>query len=91
MHALVVKGIKMTSFQIFQSVMLTLIAVTGAGIVLTRNPKRQIFIACIFGVLQAVLFFALRSPDVALSEVAVGIIALPSLVLATLAKLEKAK
>lgn len=91
MGALVVKGSKMSSFQIFQSVMLALIAVTGAGIVLTRNPKRQILIGCIFGVLQAVLFFAMHSPDVALSEAAVGIIALPSLVLAVLARLEKAK
>lgn len=81
----------MISFQVLQAVLLALIAVAGAAVVLTRNPRRQIFVAGIFGLLEAILFFMFHSPDVALSELAVGAIALPSLVLATLAKLEKTK
>ncbi len=71
------------------AVLLTLIAAAGTAVALTRNPKRQIFVAGIYGLLQSILFYLLHSPDVALSELAVGTIALPALVLATLAKLEK--
>ncbi|HVU99732.1 MAG TPA: hydrogenase subunit MbhD domain-containing protein [Verrucomicrobiae bacterium] len=81
----------MTGFRIFQGVTLALVALTGAAVVFTRDPKRQVFIAGIYGALQGILYFSLHSPDVALSEIAVGSIALPALVLATLAKLEKVK
>ncbi|HVM49069.1 MAG TPA: DUF4040 domain-containing protein [Candidatus Acidoferrum sp.] len=79
----------MRLFKVVQLVLLVSIALAGTAVVLTRNPKRQIFIAGIFGLLEAILFYALHSPDVALSELAVGSIAVPALVLATLAKLEK--
>ena len=78
----------MISYRIFFAVTLILIAVVGTAVVLTRNPKRQIFVAAIYGLLQSILFYLLQSPDVALSEIAVGSVALPVLVLATLARLE---
>jgi len=79
------------SFQLFQVLTLSMVAVSGTAVVLTRNPKRQVFVAAIYGLLQSILFYALHSPDVALSEIAVGAVALPALTLATLAKLEKSK
>ncbi len=79
----------MTTFKILQAAMLVAIALTGTAVVLTRNPKRQVFIAGVFGLFETILFYLFHSPDVALSELAVGTIALPALVLATLAKLEK--
>lgn len=81
----------MNSFTTFQAVAFGMIAVAGTAVVLTRNPRRQIFVAGIFGLFQAILFYMLHSPDVALSEIAVGTIAMPALVLATLAKLERSK
>ncbi len=78
----------MILFKTLQLVLLALIAFAGTSVVFTRNPKRQVVIAGIYGLLQATLFYMLHSPDVALSELAVGSIALPALVLATLAKLE---
>lgn len=81
----------MKTFTVFQAILLVLIGLTGTAVVLMRNPKRQVFMAGIFGLLQGILFYALHSPDVALSEIAVGTIALPALVLATLAKLERSK
>ncbi len=81
----------MISFKVAQVLLLISIAVAGTAVVLTRNPKRQVFIAGVYGLLEAVLFYALHSPDVALSELAVGAIGLPALVLATLAKLQKMK
>ena len=81
----------MTVFNTFQTFLLALIALSGTAVALTRNPKHQIFIAGLYGLLEAILFYTLHSPDVALSELAVGTVALPTLVLATLAKLEKVK
>ena len=75
----------------FEILLFSLLGVIGTAVVLTRNPKRQIFIAGVFGLVEAILFYALQSPDVALSELAVGTIALPALVLVTLAKLERMK
>jgi energy-converting hydrogenase B subunit D len=79
----------MTAFTALQVLLLVSIALAGTAVVLTRNPKRQVFIAGVFGLLEATLFYDLHSPDVALSELAVGTIALPILVLATLGKLQR--
>ncbi len=81
----------MLTFTILQAALFGLLALAGTAVVLTRNPKRQIFIAGVYGLLQATVFYLVHSPDVALSELAVGSIGLPVLVLLTLAKLEKAK
>ncbi len=81
----------MSSFELLQWVLFSLVGLAGTAVVLTRNPKRQIFVAGIFGLLEATVFFMVHSPDVALSELAVGSIGLPVLVFLTLAKLERAK
>jgi uncharacterized MnhB-related membrane protein len=81
----------MSAFQILQIVLLALVGVAGTAVVLTRNPKRQVFAAGIFGLLLSAVFFLLHSPDVALSEIAVGSVGLPALLLFTLARLEKNK
>ncbi len=79
----------MIAFNSLQIVVFGLTGLIGTAVVLTRDPKRQIFIAGIYGVLQATLFYLVHSPDVALSELTVGTIGLPVLVLYTLARLEK--
>lgn len=85
------KNSAMISYKTFTALVLLLIALAGAAVVLTRNPKRQVIVASIYGLLQAVLFYLLQSPDVSLSELAVGTVALPVIVLATLARLERTK
>jgi energy-converting hydrogenase B subunit D len=42
-----------------------------------------------YGVLLAVLFLAFQAPDVTLSELTVGAVILPAIVLLTLAKIRK--
>ncbi len=79
------------AFSVLQIVLFSLVMLAGTAVALTRNPKRQVFIAGIYGLLQATLFYMVHSPDVALSELAVGSIGLPVLVFMTLAKIEKAK
>jgi uncharacterized MnhB-related membrane protein len=46
----------------------------------------QVFIYTTFGMMLALLFFVLHAPDVALSEVAVGTLAVPVMVLVALMK-----
>ena len=68
-----------------------LLAVGGGGtaVVLTRDPTRQVIVTGFFGLLLAVLFFVLQAPDVGLSQIVVGGVAVPVMALLTLAKLRE--
>lgn len=66
-----------------------LVALGGTLVVLTRDPRRQIIIFSVYGMLLTLLFMVLKAPDVALSELAVGTAALPLMLLVTLGVLAK--
>ena len=70
-----------------QATMLTLVAVGGTAVVVIRDSLRQAMVASFFGILLALLFFVLQAPDVALSEIVVGTVALPLMILLSLAKI----
>lgn len=72
---------------VLQIVALAAVAIGGTGVALTPNPLRQTLALGIYGLALMFLFFAFQAPDVALSEIAVGTIGLPLIVLATLRKL----
>lgn len=67
------------------ALMLMMTAVAGAGVVLTRDPRRQVLAIAANGLVLALLFMALQAPDVAYSEIAVGTVAVPLLFLVALA------
>ena len=69
-----------------QAVLLVLVGVAGTLVALTRDPLRQAILTGTFGLLLALLFFALQAPDVALSQLVVGGLALPAMVLLALAE-----
>jgi energy-converting hydrogenase B subunit D len=69
-----------------QAVALTMVGLGGWAVVATRDPVRQAIMLALDGLALAVLFFAFQAPDVALSELAVGAVALPMILLLTLAK-----
>lgn len=54
-------------------------------VVLTRDPRRQVLVMSLYGIVLTILFVALRAPDVAFSELAVGAVATPLMLLVTLA------
>jgi energy-converting hydrogenase B subunit D len=64
-----------------------LVAVTGTGVVLSREPRRQVLAMAANGLAIGLLFMALQAPDVAFSEITVGTAALPLLFLVTLASI----
>jgi energy-converting hydrogenase B subunit D len=69
------------------ALLLTVVAVSATVTVLIREPVRQAMALGIMGLLLAVLFYALQAPDVALSELGVGGVAIPVMLTLTIAKL----
>jgi len=63
-----------------------LVAVCGTLAVLDRDPLHQALILGLYGLLLSVLFIVLQAPDVALSEIVVGGVAYPLMVMLALAK-----
>ncbi len=68
--------------------LLLLLATTGAGVVLTRTPRRQVLALSVNGLVLALLFMALQAPDVAFAEITVGAAAVPLLFLVVLASMK---
>ncbi len=64
---------------------LILAAVSGWLVVVTRDPRRQVYALAGNGLVLGLLFLALEAPDVALSEIAVGTAVTPFLFLVALA------
>jgi uncharacterized MnhB-related membrane protein len=71
-----------------QVTILVLVAAGATGVVLIRAPARQVVALSVYGLLLAVLFMTFQAPDVTLSELTVGAVALPILLLLTLAKVK---
>jgi uncharacterized MnhB-related membrane protein len=69
--------------------LLTLVAVAGTAVVLTREPTRQAIVVGVMGLALALLFFAVQAPDVALSELVVGGAAVPLMLLLAIGKVRE--
>jgi uncharacterized MnhB-related membrane protein len=67
--------------------LLVLTAVAGGGVALSRNPRRQVMAMSANGLVLAALFMALQAPDVAFSELTVGMVAVPLLFLVILSSI----
>lgn len=73
-----------------QGALLLLVSVGALGVVKTRDPFRQTIALSFYGLLLALLFFSFQAPDVALSSIVVGSVALPLMVLLALGKVREA-
>jgi energy-converting hydrogenase B subunit D len=72
-----------------QITVLVLVAAGSVVVVRTRDRVRLVLALSVYGILLAVLFFAFQAPDVALSEITVGAVALPLILLLAIAKVGK--
>src|SRR5215211_1811210 len=63
-----------------------LVAAAGTAVVLTRNPVNQAIVASFYGLVLGIMFLVYQAPDVALSQITVGAVALPLMILLALAK-----
>jgi uncharacterized MnhB-related membrane protein len=68
---------------------LLVVAFVGTLVVLTRDPLRQAAVAGIFGLSLSALFLSVQAPDVALSQMTIGAIVVPVLVLLAMAKIRE--
>jgi uncharacterized MnhB-related membrane protein len=75
--------------QALQVTVLILVAAGATAVVLIRRLVHQVLVLSVYGVLLGVLFLVFQAPDVALSALTVGAIALPIILLLTLAKTRK--
>ncbi len=71
---------------VLQVTILVLVAAGATAVALTRVLVRQVIVLSVYGLLLAVLFLAFQAPDVTLSELTVGSVVLPILLLLALAK-----
>ena len=74
---------------ILQVTVLVLVAAGATLVVRTRDRVRLVLVLSVYGMLLAILFFVFQAPDVTLSELAVGAIVLPLILLLAIAKVRK--
>lgn len=74
---------------LLQFVVLVLVMTSGTVVVLTRDVTSQSIVVSIFGLILTVMFTVFQAPDVALSQIVVGAVGLPLMVLLALAKLRR--
>jgi energy-converting hydrogenase B subunit D len=72
-----------------QVTLLLLVAAGATAVVLVKARVRQVLVLSAYGLILALLFLAFQAPDVTLSELTVGSILLPAIILLTLAKVRK--
>jgi uncharacterized MnhB-related membrane protein len=71
--------------------LLALIAVSALLIVRTDDVTNQILALGFYGLLFALMFFLFQAPDVALSQITVGAIALPLMVMLAITRMKHGK
>ena len=69
------------------ALLLLLAAISGAGVVFSRAPRRQVMAMSANGLVLALLFMVLQAPDVSFAEIAVGTVATPLLFLVVIASI----
>jgi len=68
--------------------LLILVAVTGFGVVRTRDVTGQVIAISFYGVLMSLVFFFFQAPDVALSQITVGAVALPLMIMLAISRMK---
>jgi energy-converting hydrogenase B subunit D len=66
---------------VIQIMVLGFIAAAAAVVVMTREPRAQAIVVSFYGLLLAILFFVFQAPDVSLSQIVIGAVALPLMIL----------
>jgi energy-converting hydrogenase B subunit D len=67
---------------------LLLLAVSGFAVVRTRNTTEQVIALGFYGLVTALMFFFFQAPDVALSQVTIGAVALPLMIMLAISRVK---
>jgi uncharacterized MnhB-related membrane protein len=71
--------------------LLILVGVSGFAVVRTRDVTAQVVALGFYGMVTALMFFFFQAPDVALSQVTVGAVALPLMVMLAISRMRYRK
>ena len=74
---------------VIQILVLAFLAAASTVVVITREPRAQAMVVSFYGLLLAILFFVFQAPDVSLSQIVIGAVALPLMILLALTKIKK--
>ncbi len=72
----------------FGAFLMLLVAVSGFAVVRTRDVTAQVLALGFYGLLMALTFFFFQAPDVALSQIVVGAVALPLMVMLAISRMK---
>jgi energy-converting hydrogenase B subunit D len=72
-----------------QLVALLLVAAGATSVVLVRDLARQAIVNSLYGLSLAVLFLVFQAPDVAISQLVVGAVAVPIVLLAAIRRVRR--
>jgi len=67
---------------------LLLVGYSGFAVVRTRDVTQQILALGFYGLITALMFFFFQAPDVALSQITVGAVALPLMVMLAISRMK---
>lgn len=73
---------------VLEVVALLAVAATGTAAVLQRDPLRQLIAIGFLGLTLAAMFLVFGAPDVALSQIVVGSLVIPAMVLLALSRMQ---
>jgi uncharacterized MnhB-related membrane protein len=74
---------------ILQAGILIFVAAAGTAVVFNREPLSQAMVVSFYGLVLSIMFFVFQAPDVGLSQIVVGAVALPLMILLVLARAKK--
>ncbi len=66
---------------------LLLVGLSGLAVVCTRDVTSQVLALGFYGLVTALMFFFFQAPDVALSQITVGAVALPLMVMLAISRI----
>ena len=72
--------------EVLQVAVLVMVALGSIAVVTTREVVSQTIVLSFYGLFLALLLFLFQAPDVALSEIVIGSVGLPLMVLLAIAK-----
>jgi uncharacterized MnhB-related membrane protein len=67
---------------------LIMLAISGFMVVRTQNVIEQVIALSFYGLVTALMFFFFQAPDVALSQITVGAVALPLMIMLALSRMK---
>lgn len=79
----------MNPILVIQITILVFVGVSGTAVVLTREPRCQVIGLTFYGLVLALAFFIFQAPDVALSQLVIGAVALPLMFMLALTKIHR--